>query len=101
MTHPLLDDLKSIGYEELERRRTEIMNRLQRLRSWNHTTSEMWNQLHLILEALDFERNERLLQQDKSLDDSNNVMVNTDPLEEELENLNKKKRVTGKQYTVL
>ncbi len=101
MTHPLLSDLKNVGYEEIERRRTDIMNRMQRLRSWGHTTSEMWDQLNLILETLDLEKEERMLTQDGAKETTSSVVVNSDPLEEELEEMAKKKRGAGKQYTIL
>jgi hypothetical protein len=101
MTHPLLGDLKSVGFEELERRRSDILKRMQRLRSWNQGTSEMWDQFQMLLDALDLEKEERLLQQDSSKEVSNSVVVNTDPLEDELAELEKRKRGAGKQYTVL
>ena len=100
MTHPLLMDLKSIGYEELEKRYSEILSRMQKLRAWGNSHSEMWDQFQMILDTIIMEKEERLYAQDTQKETASAVIVNSDPLEDEIDELSKKKR-QGKQYTVL
>lgn len=100
MTHPLINDLNTVSFEELEKRKTNILGRMQRLRSWGQTSSLMWDQFQSILESLELEMEQRLLKEDSAKDLGKHVMVNTDPLEEELDDLAKQKR-GPKQYTIL
>lgn len=100
MTHPLINDLTAVSFEELEKRKSDILSRMQRLRIWGQGSSEMWDQFQSILGSLDLEMEQRLSAQDTAKTPSKNVIVNTDPLEEELEDLAKQKR-GPKQYTIL
>jgi len=100
MTHPLINDLSTVSFEELEKRKSNILGRMQRLRSWGQTSSLMWDQFQSILESLELEMEQRLLKEDSAKDLGKHVMVNTDPLEEELDDLAKQKR-GPKQYTIL
>ena len=100
MTHPLINDLSTVSFEELEKRKSNILGRMQRLRSWGQTSSFMWDQFQSILESLELEMEQRLLKEDSAKDLGKHVMVNTDPLEEELDDLAKQKR-GPKQYTIL
>jgi len=89
-----------VSFEELEKRKSNILGRMQRLRSWGQTSSLMWDQFQSILESLELEMEQRLLKEDSAKDLGKHVMVNTDPLEEELDDLAKQKR-GPKQYTIL
>jgi len=60
----------------------------------------MWDQFQSILESLELEMEQRLHKEDSAKDASKHVIVNTDPLEEELDDLAKQKR-GPKQYTIL
>lgn len=100
MTHPLINDLTAVSFEELEKRKNDILSRMQRLRIWGQGSSEMWDQFQSILGSLDLEMEQRLSAQDTAKNPSKTVIVNTDPLEEELEDLSKQKR-GPKQYTIL
>jgi hypothetical protein len=98
MIHPMLMDLKNISYEELDRRYNEVSKRMQKLRAWGQSSSEMWGQFQMILDAVQLEKEERLIGQDTQSEQT--VLVTTDPLEEEIDEISRKKR-GPKQYTVL
>jgi hypothetical protein len=98
--HPLLNDLKNMSFEELDNRYREAMNRLQKLRSWGKFQGEAHNQLLLIIESLQTEKQERL--QAQKPDNENPVVVSTDPLDTDPDQLQKKKMPPkGKQYSIL
>ena len=100
MSHPLFLDIKEMGYEELERRHADILKRMQKLRAWGQTSHEMWDQLQLLLDTIDAEKQERLTMQDIQAEPVKHVVVNTDPLPDDEDELAKPK-IKNKQYTVL
>lgn len=80
--HPLSDNLKDQSFEELEKRKAEIMKRFQIMRRSGITNPLMWSQLEALLDAILDEQQERF----KTLSDSSApdvVVVNTDPLEDD------------------
>ena len=100
MNHPLLNDLKSMSFEELDNRYREAMNRLQKLRNWGKLQSEAHTQLMLIVESLQMEKQERLMAE--KTDTANPVVVSTDPLDTDEDQIQKKKMPPkGKQYSIL
>ena len=100
MIHPLVNDLQSVPFEELEKRKNEVLSRMQKLRSWGQSGNHMWEQLQSLLNSLDLEMEERVKVQDNNKNPAKHVVVNTDPLDEEIEELAKQKR-GPKQYTIL
>lgn len=93
--------LSDLSFEELQNRQTEILKRLQKLRSWGQGDSEMWNQLQYFLDELETEKQERLAKQDMGSSDAEDyVVVNTDPLPDDVDTKRKPKQ-QQKQYTVL
>lgn len=80
--HPLADNLKSLSFEDLEKRSSEILRRMQLLRRNNLVNPEIWDQLNLFLDSINNEKMERALLLNNR-DKDTNVVVNTDPLDEE------------------
>lgn len=82
--HPLFDNLKSLSFEELEKRSAEIQKRMQMyMRNQMHNPL-IWDQLSQMQESIYAEKLERAqkLNRDAS-DQSSHVVVNTDPLPED------------------
>ena len=102
MNHPLLLDIKGLGYEELERRYQSISSRMQKLRAMGQSSHEMWDQLQLMLETLDAEKQERLAMQDyTAADNQDSVVIDTDPIPDDETDLPKPKpKPKPKQYTL-
>jgi hypothetical protein len=82
--HPLLDNIKSLSYEELEKKSTMIQQRLQMMRRGNMQNPLMWDQLLMMQDSINNEKQERaqLLNQ-SSQPDRGSVVINTDPLEDD------------------
>jgi hypothetical protein len=86
--HPLFDNLKSLSYEELEKKNSEIQKRLMMIRTKSGPHIEdMWNQLVSMLDAIQQEKLERLQNQQnqETPTETGGVVLNTDPLEEEID----------------
>ena len=100
--HPLQDDVNLASIEELERRYTEISRRLQKLRSWGQQSSDMYNQLMMMLDNINTERQERFLSMDRKSEDepSHHIVLNTDPLPDD-EDQEIKQKPKQKQFTLL
>lgn len=83
--HPLSDNLKSISFEELEKRSSEIMKRMQIARRTGISNPAVWDQLHSLLDAVTDEKIERatLLNQQPA-DKNQYVVINTDPIEDDV-----------------
>ena len=82
--HPLNDNLKSISFEELEKRSQEIIKRMQTLRRMGNTNQAVWNQLDLLLESINNEKSERAaVLNSPQLTNSQQIVVSTDPLEDD------------------
>jgi hypothetical protein len=83
--HPLSDNLKSISFEELEKRSSEIMKRMQIARRSGISNPDIWNQLHSLLDAVTDEKMERatLLNQ-QTADKNSHVVINTDPIDDDV-----------------
>jgi hypothetical protein len=102
MSHPLLPDIKNLGYEELERRHQSILSRMQKMRAWGQTNHEMWNQLQYHLETLDAEKQERLAMQENRDQDPTHVVIDTDPIpDDQPESAKPKPKNKHKQYTIV
>lgn len=83
--HPLSDNLKSVSFEDLEKRSSEILKRMQIMRRNGIHNPDMWNQLQSLLDAVTDEKIERatLLNQ-MPMDKNTHIVINTDPLEDDL-----------------
>lgn len=83
--HPLSDNLKGMSFEDLEKRSTAILKRMQILRRNGITTPEIWQQLEMLLDSINDEKLERamLLNLPQNYKSQQNVVVNTDPLEDD------------------
>lgn len=102
--HPLTTNIKELSFEELEKRYQEINKRLQKLRTWNQSENEMYYQLQLMKDDIDFEREERfMLESNKDLVTESSIVVNTDPLPDDEDQLIKQKQPPNRQrqYTLL
>jgi hypothetical protein len=75
--HPLNDDITKLSVDELDKRYTELMKRYTIARRLNMNESVLY-QLNIILDSIEFEKMRRL--QDYN-DDSNPVVIDTDPIE--------------------
>lgn len=75
--HPLSEDITKLSSDELDKRYTELMKRYAIARRMNMNESVM-HQLNILLDAIDFEKMRRLYDQG---DDSNPVVIDTDPIE--------------------
>ena len=83
--HPLEQNLKSLSFEDLEKRSSEILKRMQILRRSQITTPEIWSQLELLLESVNSEKMERALLLNSSNSSKVTTAVNIDPLEDEVD----------------
>lgn len=79
--HPLFDNLKSLSYEELEKRNGEIHKRMQMyMRNQMHNPL-IWDQLSQMQDAIYAEKQERVHKLNRdATDQSSHVVINTDPL---------------------
>ena len=80
--HPLSDNLKSLTFEELEKRSSEILKRMQMLRRAGITNPDIWDQLHALLDSVADEKTERVLLMNTKVT-PNSVVINTDPLDDD------------------
>jgi hypothetical protein len=100
--HPLVHNIKELSSEELDKKYQEISKRLQKLRAWNQHDHEMYHQLQLMLDGIDLEKEERLL---INIEENNktesSIVVNTDPLPDDEDQIAKQKPSRQKQYTIL
>lgn len=75
--HPLSEDITKLSADELDKRYTELMKRYAIARRMNMNESVM-HQLNILLDSIDNEKMRRLYDQG---DDSNPVVIDTDPIE--------------------
>lgn len=75
--HPLSEDITKLSSDELDKRYTELMKRYVIARRMNMNEGVM-HQLNILLDSIDFEKTRRLYDQS---DDSNPVVIDTDPIE--------------------
>lgn len=75
--HPLNDDITKLSVDELDKRYTELMKRYTIARRLNMNENVLY-QLNIILDSIEFEKMRRL--QDYT-DNSNPVVIDTDPIE--------------------
>lgn len=75
--HPLSNDLTKLSVDELDKRYTELMKRYAIARRMNMNEGVL-NQLNIFLDAIDYEKSRRM--QDYG-DNSNPVVIDTDPIE--------------------
>lgn len=83
--HPLSDNLKSLTFEELEKRSSDILKRMQIMRRAQIANPQMWEQLEMLLAGINDEKMERAI----ALNSVNpkgdkTVVVSTDPLDDEI-----------------
>lgn len=83
--HPLSDNLKSLTFEELEKRSSDILKRMQIMRRAQISNPQMWDQLEMLLNGINDEKMERAI----ALNSVNpkadkTVVVSTDPLDDEI-----------------
>lgn len=81
--HPLSDNLKTISFEELEKRSSEIFKRMQIMRRAQISNAEMWSQLEMLLDSIQQEKMERAMLLNTNITEDS-VVVSTDPLEDEI-----------------
>lgn len=82
--HPLSDDLKALSFEDLEKRSSQILKRMQILRRNGITISGIWDQLEMLLNSINDEKIERaMLLNNSDARQKKYVVVNTDPLEDD------------------
>lgn len=77
--HPLSDNLKSLPYEELEKRSSLLAKRMEQLRRIPQANPLIWDQLQLLWDELQQEKQERAWSLNQ-MPDSQHVVVSTDPL---------------------
>lgn len=75
--HPLSEDITKLSADELDKRYTELMKRYAIARRMNMNEGIM-HQLNVLLDAIDYEKTRRLY---GDPDDSNPVVIDTDPIE--------------------
>lgn len=86
--HPLTDNLKSLTYEELEKRVGEIHKRMQIMRRNQIQNPLIWDQLEALLASLEDEKRERAIALNSApKQNRTGTVLSTDPLEEDLEQL--------------
>jgi hypothetical protein len=80
--HPLYDNMKSLSYEELEKKLGEINKRIQMFQRNPHHNQLIWDQLISMRDAIQEEKMERArVLIDQSVQKSTgSVVLNTDPL---------------------
>jgi hypothetical protein len=80
--HPLSDNLKSLTFEELEKRSSELLKRMQMLRRAGISNPDIWDQLHMLLDSIADEKTERVLVLNNK-NSQTSVVINTDPLDDD------------------
>ena len=82
--HPLFDNMKSLTFEELEKKNVEINKRMQ-MYSRNQMHNPMiWDQLEQMREAIFLEKQERAMKLNRDvMETTNHVVINTDPIEDD------------------
>ena len=82
--HPLFDNMKSLTYEDLEKKSLEIHKRMQMYARSGMQNPLIWEQLDQMREALLEEKRERANALNTSaVTTQNHVVVNPDPLEDD------------------
>lgn len=82
--HPLFDNIKSLTFEELEKKHAEIHKRMQIYARNQMHNPLIWDQLEQMREAIYVEKQERALKLNRDATASlNHVVINTDPLEDD------------------
>lgn len=83
--HPLSDNLKSLTFEELEKRSNDILKRMQIMRRAQISNPQMWEQLEMLLDGINNEKMERAMTlNNANLKGDKTVVVSTDPLDDEI-----------------
>jgi hypothetical protein len=80
--HPLLDNLKNLSFEELDRRNNDILKKMQIMRRSGITTPEIWDQLHTLADTIMDEKMERAVRLNDTTS-TDPVVINTDPLDDD------------------
>jgi hypothetical protein len=75
--HPLSEDITKLSADELDKRYTELMKRYAIARRMNMNENVIY-QLNILLDSIDNEKMRRLYDQG---DDSDPVVIDTDPIE--------------------
>lgn len=79
--HPLFDNLKSLTFEELEKRSSEIHKRMQMYQRNRMHNPLIWDQLQQMQDAIYEEKQERAQKLNRDMSDpQQSVVINTDPL---------------------
>jgi hypothetical protein len=79
--HPLFDNLKSLSFEELEKRSAEIHKRMQMYNRNQMNNPLIWDQLTQMQDAIYAEKVERAQKLNREVTDpASHVVINTDPL---------------------
>ncbi len=82
--HPLFDNMKSLTFEELEKKNVEINKRMQMYSRNQMHNPVVWDQLEQMREAIFLEKQERAMNMNRDITDTSNpVVVNTDPIEDD------------------
>lgn len=79
--HPLQDGIKSLSFEELEQRKSQIHKRMQMLRRSGNVNGQIWAQLDQLLDVILAEQQERFASMQDVKQTTSNVVINTDPLD--------------------
>lgn len=83
--HPLSDNLKSLTFEELEKRSSDILKRMQIMRCAGIANPQMWDQLEMLLDGINDEKMERaMVLNSANPKGDKTVVVSTDPLDDEI-----------------
>jgi hypothetical protein len=82
--HPLFDNLKSFTFEELEKKSSEIHRRMQMYARNQMNNPLIWNQLQQMHESILMEKQERAQLLNAPHNKIDNIVINTDPLEDDL-----------------
>jgi len=82
--HPLFDNMKSLTFEELEKKNAEINKRMQMYSRNQMHNPLIWAQLEQMREAIYTEKQERAMKMNRdATENKNHVIINTDPLEDD------------------
>jgi hypothetical protein len=80
--HPLFDNLKTLTFEELEKRNLEIHKRMQMYMRNRMNNPVIWDQLQQMQDAIIMEKQERVILMNQNLNlKEDPVVINTDPVE--------------------
>lgn len=79
--HPLDDNLKSMSFEDLEKRKAQIIKRITTMRTTGIHNQDMWDQLQMFLDSIILEQEERFMRiNTPPSPEDYYIVVNTDPL---------------------